>query len=125
MVGVYIGSTTGYSGKNLMAMALGLRFKKQGFKVGYMKPVGAVPRPRGWTARRRDACFSGSAGLKQNPSLVTPVVVTRSSPRAPSARTSATSCRHRRGVCRTLPGKGRHDRRRVGKFPGLRHLLRA
>ena len=44
MVGVYIGSTSGYSGKNLIAMSLGLRFKKEGLRVGYMKPVGAVPR---------------------------------------------------------------------------------
>ncbi|SNR59842.1 hypothetical protein SAMN04488503_0255 [Humidesulfovibrio mexicanus] len=78
MVGVYIGSTTGYSGKNLMAMTLGLRFKKLGLKVGYMKPVGAVPRREDGQPGDEDAMFLQEVlGLKQNPSLVTPVVVTR------------------------------------------------
>jgi len=44
MVGVYIGSTHGFSGKNLITLALGKKFKDDGIKIGYMKPVGAVPR---------------------------------------------------------------------------------
>jgi len=78
MVGVYIGSTAGYSGKNLIAMSLGLRFKKQGLRVGYMKPVGAVPRKENGQPGDEDAFFLQEVlGLRQDPSLVTPVVVTR------------------------------------------------
>ncbi|GAB6125323.1 phosphotransacetylase family protein [Humidesulfovibrio idahonensis] len=77
MVGIYIGSTTGYSGKNLIAMSLGLRFKKMGLKVGYMKPVGAVPR-EDQKPGDEDAMFLQQVlGLEQNPALVTPVVVNR------------------------------------------------
>ena len=38
--GIYIGSTAGYSGKNMIVMGLGLRFLRDGLKVGYMKPRG-------------------------------------------------------------------------------------
>jgi BioD-like phosphotransacetylase family protein len=78
MVGVYIGSTSGYSGKNLIAMSLGLRFKKEGLRVGYMKPVGAVPRKENGQPGDEDAFFLQEVlGLHQDPELVTPVVVTR------------------------------------------------
>ncbi|MDQ7834392.1 MAG: DRTGG domain-containing protein [Humidesulfovibrio sp.] len=78
MVGVYIGSTSGYSGKNLIAMSLGLRFKKEGLRVGYMKPVGAVPRKENGQPGDEDAFFLQEVlGLRQDPELVTPVVVTR------------------------------------------------
>ena len=44
MAGLYIGATAGYSGKNMVVMGLGLRFQKEGYRVGYLKPVGAMPR---------------------------------------------------------------------------------
>jgi hypothetical protein len=78
MVGLYIGSTTGYSGKNLLAMAMGLKFRKEGYKVGYMKPVGAVPHMSDNLPGDADATFiQGVLGLDQNPQKVTPVLVTR------------------------------------------------
>jgi len=77
MVGIYIGSTTGYSGKNLIAMSLGLRFKKMGLKVGYMKPVGAVPREDSKPGDEDAMFLQQVLGLEQNPALVTPVVVNR------------------------------------------------
>ena len=78
MVGIYIGSTSGYSGKNLISMSLGLRFKKEGLRVGYMKPVGAVPRKENGQPGDEDAFFLQEVlGLRQDPELVTPVVVTR------------------------------------------------
>lgn len=43
MVSIYIGSTGGYTGKSLVSMGLGQRFKKDGLKVGYFKPVGILP----------------------------------------------------------------------------------
>ncbi|WP_022660558.1 phosphotransacetylase family protein [Paucidesulfovibrio longus] len=78
MVGIYIGSTAGYSGKNLVAVALGLRLQKDGLKVGYMKPVGAVPHREGDKVGDEDAFFMLDVlGLDADPALVTPVLVTR------------------------------------------------
>jgi len=78
MVGIYIGSTAGYAGKNLIAMSLGLRLRKEGLHVGYMKPVGAVPRRDEGQPGDEDACFVQDVlSLRQDPALVTPVVVTR------------------------------------------------
>ncbi len=43
MVTIYVGSTAGYTGKTLVSMGLGSRFQRDGFKVGYFKPVGILP----------------------------------------------------------------------------------
>jgi len=43
MIALYVGSTSGYSGKSLVSMGLGNKFKQDGFRVGYVKPVGILP----------------------------------------------------------------------------------
>ncbi len=43
MISLYIGSTSGYSGKSLVSMGLAHKFKKDGLRVGYSKPVGILP----------------------------------------------------------------------------------
>jgi len=43
MISLYVGSTSGYSGKSLVSMGLGNKFKKDGLRVGYVKPVGILP----------------------------------------------------------------------------------
>src|SRR4030042_103924 len=43
MISLYVGSTSGYSGKTLVSMGLGHKFKRDGLKVGYFKPVGILP----------------------------------------------------------------------------------
>ncbi|MBT8764207.1 phosphotransacetylase family protein [Desulfohalobiaceae bacterium Ax17] len=76
MVGVYIGSTAGYSGKNMIAMTLGLRLQKDGYKVGYMKPVGAMPKEIDGKLGDEDAFFVQEIlGLSEDVEKVTPVVV--------------------------------------------------
>ncbi|THB67073.1 MAG: phosphotransacetylase family protein [Desulfovibrio sp.] len=76
--GIYVGSTTGYSGKNMVIMGIGLRLQKDGYKVGYMKPVGAMPDEREGKLGDEDAYFVTEVlGLKQDPALTTPVVVTQ------------------------------------------------
>ncbi|WP_147819207.1 phosphotransacetylase family protein [Salidesulfovibrio onnuriiensis] len=78
MPGLYIGSTTGYSGKNMIVMGLGLRLQKDGFNVGYMKPVGAMPVEIDGKLGDDDALFVQDVlGLDGNPEDVTPVVVTQ------------------------------------------------
>lgn len=76
MVGIYIGATAGYSGKNMVAMGIGLRLQKDGYRVGYMKPVGALPQEKEGRLGDGDAFFVQDVlGLNEDPSLVTPVVV--------------------------------------------------
>src|SRR4030042_3198569 len=43
MISLYVGSTSGYTGKTLITMGLGQKFKKDGLRVGYIKPVGILP----------------------------------------------------------------------------------
>lgn len=43
MISLYVGSTSGYSGKTLVTMGLGQKFQKDGLGVGYIKPVGILP----------------------------------------------------------------------------------
>jgi len=43
MISLYVGSTSGYTGKTLITMGLGSKFKKDGLRVGYIKPVGILP----------------------------------------------------------------------------------
>ncbi|SDN59936.1 hypothetical protein SAMN04488516_103136 [Desulfonauticus submarinus] len=76
MVSLYIGSTSGYSGKNLVTMTLGLKFQQEGYKVGYMKPVGAMPKRVGDKLGDEDALFMQEIlGLSEDPEKLTPVVV--------------------------------------------------
>ncbi|MHC1710747.1 MAG: phosphotransacetylase family protein [Solidesulfovibrio sp.] len=78
MIGLYIGSTQGYSGKNLVTLALGQHFQREGQRVGYMKPIGAVPHKIENQIGDEDAHFIQQAlGLSETPSLVTPVVITQ------------------------------------------------
>ncbi len=77
MPGLYIGSTSGYSGKNMIVMGLGLRFQKEGLSLGYMKPVGAIPIERDGRLGDEDAYFIQEVlGVSSDPARVTPVVVT-------------------------------------------------
>ncbi|WP_462325584.1 phosphotransacetylase family protein [Desulfoplanes sp.] len=77
MKGLYIGSTSGYAGKNMIALALGMKFQKDGLDIGYMKPVGAVPARTEDKLGDEDGFFLQSVlGLEEDPAMVTPVVVT-------------------------------------------------
>lgn len=76
MLGIYIGSTAGYSGKNMVAMSMGKKFQKMGYQVGYMKPVGVLPREKDGKTGDEDAFFVQEVlGLSDNPSIVSPVLV--------------------------------------------------
>ena len=43
MVPLFVGSTSGFSGKNVVCLGIGKRFIKDGIKMGYFKPVGVFP----------------------------------------------------------------------------------
>ena len=53
MKALYMTSAETFSGKSALCIGLGLRFRKDGFKVGYMKPVNVncQVRRRGLTTR--------------------------------------------------------------------------
>ncbi|MFO8032342.1 MAG: phosphotransacetylase family protein [Desulfohalobiaceae bacterium] len=77
MPGLYIGSTSGFAGKNLLAMAVALKFQQEGYKVGYMKPVGTMPSEKDHTLGDEDALFVQEVlGLRDDLELVTPVLLT-------------------------------------------------
>lgn len=77
MHGLYIGSTSSYAGKNMIALALGMNFQKQGLQIGYMKPVGAIPATTENILGDEDAFFLQEVlGLEEDPAQVTPVVIT-------------------------------------------------
>ncbi len=78
MIGLYIGSTQRFAGKNLVTLALGQYFQREGLRLGYMKPVGAMALKVGSQIGDEDAYFiQQTLGLSGSPSLVTPVVITR------------------------------------------------
>ncbi len=43
MIPIFVASVSPFSGKNLICLGLGLKFKKDGYQVGYFKPVGFSP----------------------------------------------------------------------------------
>lgn len=78
MVSLYVGSTSGYSGKSLVSMGLGYKFKKDGFRVGYFKPVGILPIKVNDILTDKDAwCIYRALDLKDPISDICPVVLTQ------------------------------------------------
>jgi BioD-like phosphotransacetylase family protein len=60
----------------MIAMGIGLKLQKEGYRVGYMKPVGALPQEKNGVLGDADAFFvQDILGLSEDPALVTPVVV--------------------------------------------------
>lgn len=78
MLGVYIGSTFGFSGKNLITLALGKKFQDDGYNVGFMKPVGAIPKEIQGKMVDEDAYKSAEyLGIDADPAKLTPVIVSQ------------------------------------------------
>lgn len=76
--GLYICAAGPRAGKNALIAGLGLRLQKEGFNVGYMKPVGELPVERDGLAGDEDAFYLQEAlGLAQPPELVTPLLAGR------------------------------------------------
>lgn len=78
MVSLYVGSTSGYTGKTLITMGLGNKFRKDGLKVGYIKPVGILPIKVDNTLTDNDAWrIYRALDLKDPISEICPVVLTQ------------------------------------------------
>lgn len=76
---IYIGSTRPYAGKNTVAIGLGLRFQKEGFNIGYMKPIGPAPieLENGKTGDEDAIYISSVLGINDSPDLLTPITLTQ------------------------------------------------
>ena len=61
MKSIFIGSTSRYSGKSLICLGLGAKFKKDGFNISYMKPIGVTPTYVGDQLTDEDAVFIAKA----------------------------------------------------------------
>ncbi|HHT9117265.1 MAG TPA: phosphotransacetylase family protein [Candidatus Hypogeohydataceae bacterium YC38] len=77
MIPIVIGSVTDYSGKSLVWLGMGLRFRKDGLKVGFFKPIGALPVKADGKLVDEDALFLKRAiGVKEPLESLCPVVLT-------------------------------------------------
>ncbi len=77
MKSLYITSVERYSGKTAVCLALGKRFQKDGYKVGYMKPLSLQPWRMAGRVADEDAAFVKDVlQLKADPADLSPVVVT-------------------------------------------------
>ncbi|HMK50203.1 MAG TPA: phosphotransacetylase family protein [Thermodesulfovibrionales bacterium] len=78
MTTLYVGSTGGFTGKTLVSMGLGHKFLNDGFKVGYIKPVGILPVKVNGTLTDNDAWrIYRALNLKDPLEEICPVVLTQ------------------------------------------------
>ena len=78
MISLYIGSTTPYSGKSLLCMGLGRKFKNDGLRISYLKPLGTSLTRVGDKITDEDAVFIERALSLDDPlEMICPVVVTQ------------------------------------------------
>jgi BioD-like phosphotransacetylase family protein len=74
---LYIASMTGFSGKSLVTLGLGLLLKEEGFRIGYIKPFGKIPLKCGERFIDADAEFMRkSLEIEEPQEVVSPFVVT-------------------------------------------------
>ncbi len=77
MIPIFIASVSPFSGKNLICLGLGLKFKKDGYKVGYFKPVGFSPVHIEGMPTDEDAVFlSKVLETDEPPQSICPVILT-------------------------------------------------
>ena len=77
MVYLYIASMSGFSGKSLVTLGLGLLLKEKGYNVGFIRPFGKIPLKQGNLLIDADAEFMRKAlDLPEDPDIVSPFVVT-------------------------------------------------
>ncbi|MDH4232679.1 MAG: phosphotransacetylase family protein [Nitrospirota bacterium] len=74
---LYIASMSGFSGKSLITLGLGLILKEKGYKIGYIKPYGKIPMKADDKVIDADAEFMRKAlEIDDPPQVVSPFVAT-------------------------------------------------
>ena len=57
MIPIFSASNTGFSGRTFVSLGLAMKLIEQGYKVGYLKPIGSVPVKKGKAVYDADAMF--------------------------------------------------------------------
>jgi len=77
MVPLFVGSTSGFSGKNVVCLGIGRRFIQDGIKMGYFKPVGVFPTQHEGVLTDEDVLFFKDAlEIKDALTDICPIVLT-------------------------------------------------
>jgi BioD-like phosphotransacetylase family protein len=77
MVPIFIASNTFYSGRTFISLGLALKLMEQGYKVGYIKPIGKTPVKTGKDIFDADALFiKETLGLEEPLDVISPFVQT-------------------------------------------------
>jgi BioD-like phosphotransacetylase family protein len=77
MIPIFIASNTGYSGRTFVSLGLAMKLIDEGYKVGYIKPVGKVPVKKNRGVYDADALFiKDTLGLGEALDVISPYVQT-------------------------------------------------
>ncbi|HYA31438.1 MAG TPA: phosphotransacetylase family protein [Thermodesulfovibrionales bacterium] len=77
MIPVFIVSNRSYSGKTFIALGLALALREQGYRVGYIKPIGKTPVKKNSNVYDADAVFIKEAlSLPEALDIISPLVLT-------------------------------------------------
>ncbi len=77
MIPIFIASNTGYSGRTFVSLGLAMKLIEQGYKVGYLKPIGKVPVKKGKNVYDADALFiKETLRLEEPMEVISPFVQT-------------------------------------------------
>jgi BioD-like phosphotransacetylase family protein len=77
MIPIFIASNTGFSGRTFVSLGLAMKLIDQGYKVGYLKPIGSVPVKKGKAVYDADAMFIKEIlGLDEPLDTISPFVQT-------------------------------------------------
>ena len=77
MIPIFIASNTGFSGRTFLSLGLAMKLVEQGYKVGYIKPLGKTPVKKGKDVVDADALFiKETLGLDDPLGVVSPFVQT-------------------------------------------------
>lgn len=77
MTSLYLASSQAYAGKTLIGLALAQRYLEKGVKVGYFKPIGALPLLAEAAHIDEDVPFiKDTLGLQEPAELLSPLVLT-------------------------------------------------
>lgn len=77
MIPIFVASNSGYSGRTFLSLGLAMKLIEQGYKVGYLKPIGNTPVKKGKDVYDADALFIKEAlRLEEAPEVISPFVRT-------------------------------------------------
>ncbi len=77
MVPIFVASNTGFSGRTFISLGLAMKLIGQGYRVGYLKPIGKAPVKKGKEVYDADALFiKETLGLEEPLGVISPFVQT-------------------------------------------------